>query len=237
MSTRTYLPPQVPFPEGNDSGRRRPGANDEPSRLVGGRWRRRVSYLPLGALLVLGCSAGGVVVALNLGHRQAVLALAHPVTVGQTLMERDLREVSLARGSGLAAISAGSTDRIVGRPAAYTMPKGTLLTESVLGEPQIPPRGKAVVAVGLKEGRFPAGLECGSRVAVVKVPEPEGGTAEPELPDPSSPVWYATVVAVWGKERGETAVVSLQLGEDEAREVAAFPTDSISVLLVRKEVL
>ncbi|GAA0505533.1 MULTISPECIES: hypothetical protein [Streptomyces] len=196
-----------------------------------------MSYLPLGALLVLGCSAGGVVVALNLGHRQAVLALAHPVTVGQTLMERDLREVSLARGSGLAAISAGMTDRIVGRPAAYTMPKGTLLTESVLGAPQIPPRGKAVVAVGLKEGRFPAGLERGSRVAVVKVPEPEGGTTEPQLPDPSSPVWYATVVAVWGKERGKTAVVSLQLGEDEAREVAAFPTDSISVLLVRKEVL
>ncbi|AGP58308.1 hypothetical protein [Streptomyces rapamycinicus] len=196
-----------------------------------------MSYLPLGALLVLGCSAGGVVVALNLGHRQAVLALAHPVTVGQTLMERDLREVNLARGSGLAAIPSGATDRIVGRPAAYTMPKGTLLTESVLGEPQVPPRGKAVVAVGVKEGRFPAGLERGSRVAVVQVPEPAGDSTEAPLPKPSSPVWYATVVAAWGKERGETAVVSLQLGEDEAREVAASPTDSISVLLVREEAL
>ncbi|MEU0924578.1 SAF domain-containing protein [Streptomyces malaysiensis] len=196
-----------------------------------------MSYLPLGALLVLGCSAGGVVVALNLGHRQAVLALAHPVTVGQTLMERDLREVSLARGSGLAAISAGAIDQVVGRPVAYSIPEGTLLTESVLGEPRIPPRGKAVVAVGLKEGRFPPGLERGSRVAVVKVPTPEGGATEPQLPDPSSPVWYATVVAAWGKERGQTAVVSLQLDEDEAREVAASPSDSISVMLVREDVL
>ncbi|QLH21833.1 flagellar biosynthesis protein FlgA [Streptomyces sp. Rer75] len=196
-----------------------------------------MSYLPLGALLVLGCSAGGVVMALNLGHRQAALALAHPVTVGQTLMEQDLREVNLARGSGLVAISAGSTDQVVGRPVAYSMPRGTLLTESVLGERQIPPRGKAVVAVGLKEGRFPSALERGSRVAVVQVTEPGGDSTKPPLPKPSSPVWYATVVAVWGKERGQTAVVSLQLGEDEAREVAALPSDSVSVLLVREEAL
>jgi hypothetical protein len=192
-------------------------------------------YLLLGVLLVLGCAAGGVVVASQLGHRQSVLALARPVTVGQQLSARDVREVSISMGTGLAVIPAASKSQAVGHLVAYSLPAGTLLTKGVLGPARIPPAGQGVAAVGLKPGQFPPDLQPGNLVTVVVAPAADAGTSASSSGTASSgpSSWEAVVLGVRTNSTDQTTVVSLQLAEADARELAAAPpAGQISVVVV-----
>ena len=76
------------------------GKNGAPARLAGAPRQRRVPYLLVGILLVLGCAAAGVVVALRLGHRVPVLELARPVSVGQALTAQDVGRSMSRPGPG-----------------------------------------------------------------------------------------------------------------------------------------
>src|SRR5919198_4838968 len=113
MSTRTdhAVPdePRRPW-----AGRRR--GQDAPSRVTGSGKRRRIPYLLLGVLLVVGCVAGAVVVGGQLGNRVSVLALARAVTVGQTLSTQDVQQVAISFDSGLDVVRANSMSTVVGRP-------------------------------------------------------------------------------------------------------------------------
>ncbi|MFE0104486.1 SAF domain-containing protein [Streptomyces sp. NPDC059009] len=194
------------------------------------RRRRRVPHLLLGVLLVAGCATGGVVAGTRLGDREPVLALARPVDVGQELTRKDLREVSLAKDSGLAVIPAGSASRVTGRTVAYSLPAGALLTRDVLGAAKLPKPGRAVAAIGLKPGQYPPGLERGNPVRVVIAPE-AGDRAESPRPTESL---RGVVADVRGDEREGTTVVSVDMIEDDARRLAAAPAGQVSVVLVRR---
>lgn len=200
-----------------------------PARLAGVSGRRSLPYLLTGLLLVLGCAAGGVVVATEIGHRQSVLVLAQPVAVGHQLADRDVRETSISIDSGLSAIPARLRPDVVGRALAYTLPAGALLTMDVLGSPQIPPVGQAVTALGLKAGQFPPELSAGAVVTVVATPvsSQTDGTATP----PSS-TWNATVTDIHADPGEQLTEVSLQLPQDDARQLAAASTGQISVVMV-----
>lgn len=198
-------------------------------RVAGVPRRRRLPYLLLGVLLVVGCSAGGVVVATQLGHRQEVLALARPVTVGQQLSARDLREVSVSTGTGLAVVPAASKATVEGRPVAYSLPAGALLTGDLLGNARVPPTGQAVAAVGLKAGQFPPELQAGNRVTVVIAPTPGAGT---DTPSTSTAAWQAVVTGVRTDDAAQTTVVSLQMAQADARALAAQSAGQVSVVVV-----
>jgi hypothetical protein len=197
--------------------------------LEGAPRRRRVPYLLLGVLLVGGCATGGVVAARQLGRREAVLELARPVSVGQQLAAGDLREVSVSTDSGLAVIPAGAKGRAVGRPVAYSAPAGVLLTRDLLGTARIPPAGRGVAAVGLKEGQAPVGLQAGNHVAVVEAPSSDAGTGSPSGTAAS---WNAVVLGVTTDRTAQTTVVTLQLAEADARQVAAVSAGQLSVVVV-----
>lgn len=198
-------------------------------RVAGVPRRRRLPYLLLGVLLVLGCSAGGVVVATQLGHRQEVLALARPVTVGQELSARDLRVVSVSTGTGLDVVPAGSKTKVEGRPVAYSLPAGALLTGDLLGDARVPPAGQAVAAVGLKAGQFPPELQAGNRVTVVVAPTPGATT---DTPSASAASWQAVVTGVRTDDSAQTTVVSLQMAQADAQALAAEPVGQVSVVVV-----
>lgn len=204
-----------------------------PRRVAGVLRRRRLPYLLLGVLLVLGCAAGGVVAATRLGHREAVLALARPVTVGQQLSVRDVREVSVSTDTGLAVVPAASKARVVGRPVAYSLPAGALLTKDLLGDAQVPPSGRAVAALGLKAGQFPPGLQPGNQVTVVIAPpgDAASGTA-PSSGSAGVSSWSAVVSGVRTDGTDQTTVVSLQMAQADARALAAEPVGQVSVVLV-----
>lgn len=200
-------------------------ATENGSRLAGAPRRRRVPYLLVGVLLVVGCTTAGVVVATQLGDRQEVLVLAEPVTVGQRITERDVREVSMALDPSVEVLpkSALAEDPL----AAYSLPAGSVLTEDVLGQPATPPDGQAVMAVPLEPGQFPPGLQPGQTVQVM------AASAEDAAAETSTVSWTAVVTAVKeAGERGQLAVATLQLDAVDARAVAAWPAEELRLVVI-----
>ncbi len=197
-----------------------PPADGMASRLSGVVKTRKVPYLLAGLVLVLGCAAGGVVTALRLGQRQTVWALARPVMVGHRLTAADLRQVEISATGDLASVPTTSRG-VMGQPLAYSLPAGTLLTRVALGHAATPPDGHALAAVALKPGQFPPNLAAGARVAVVAV---GGGNNAP------SGGWSATVTDVRASSDGGESVVSLQLADTDARQVAAAPAGTLSLV-------
>ncbi len=219
-------------PGGAPPGRGRK-AESGPVRVTGARRRRRVPYLAAGVLLVLGCAVAGVLVATRLGATEPVLVLARPVAVGQVLTEQDLREEAVATTTGIEAVSAAAMPEIVGRPVAYSLPAGTLLTRAVLGAPQVPPPGQAITAVALDAGRFPPDLAPGTHVTVVAAANSAAfGSQPPAAAAPQVSTWPATVTAVEARENERTTVVSLLLAEGDAGALAAAPDCQVRVVAV-----
>jgi len=202
-----------------------------PSRLSGGGRRRSVPYLLLGVLLVVVCAAGGVLAGMQLGDRESVLALARPVAVGQILTPQDLKQVSLAADSGMDVIQASAASTVVGQPAAFGLPAGSLITRSVLGAPQIPAQGKAIAAVGLKPGQFPPDLSPGTTVAVLAGPG-QSTTTGTSTGSGQTSSWTAVVTGIAGRENEQTTVVSLQLFEADARALASSPAGQLSLVAI-----
>ncbi len=222
------MTPSTPRIAGADRAGQRAGAPPA-TRLTGARRRRRVPYLLLGVVLVVGCAAAGLLAGARVGSRTPVLVLARPVTVGQVLAAADVREVRIA-ADGVDTVPAGERDRVLGRPVAYSLPAGTVLTRAAVGAAQVPPPGSAIAAVSLKAGQFPTGLSAGSRVTVVVAPATSAASTASSGAAASS--WEATVVAVAARDNDQTTVLSLQLTEEDARALAAAPAGQIGVVTV-----
>lgn len=154
--------------------------------------------------------------------------LARSVTVGQVLSDEDLREVSVSIDSGLTFIPVRSRAAVEGQLVAYSLPAGTPLTEDLMGEADIPPTGQAVAAVGLKAGQFPPGVQPGNHVVVVVAP---GNGSANSTASPSS-AWDASVTDVRNNGTDQITVISLQMAQGDARQLAAAPTGQISVVMV-----
>ncbi|MCK9904450.1 SAF domain-containing protein [Frankia sp. Cpl3] len=221
-------PSSTPRAAGPDrAGRRTSGA--PAARLTGGpRRRRRVPYLLLGVVLVVGCAVAGLVAGARVGSREPVLVLARPVTVGHVLAAGDVREVRISV-DGVDTIGAGERDSVLGKPVAYSLPAGTVLSRAAVDAAQVPPPGEAIAAVALKAGQFPTGLAAGSRVTVVVAP---ATSAVSTASAGGAESWPATVVAVVAADTEQTTVVSLQLAEADARALAAAPAGQIGVVTV-----
>jgi hypothetical protein len=91
-----------------------------------------------------------------------------------------------------------------------------------------------VAAVGLKPGQFPPDLQSGNLVTVVVAPAADAGTSASSSGTASSgpSSWEAVVLGVRTNSTDQTTVVSLQLAEADARQLAAAPAGQISVVVV-----
>ncbi|GAA2975703.1 SAF domain-containing protein [Actinokineospora diospyrosa] len=207
--------------------RKKPAA----SRLRTPGRRRGVPYLLLGVLLVLVCVGAFVLISLRTGDRQPVLALARAVSVGQVLAAQDLRQVNVAVDPGVAVVPVDQAATVVGRPMATSLSAGTLLTPEAVGEAAVPAAGQAIAALALKPGQFPAEVSPGARVSVVFVPGPTGTATTP--PTTGGVVWPAVVTSVNTQPSGgQETVVSVQLAETAARQVAAVPAGQVSIVML-----
>ncbi|WP_394620150.1 hypothetical protein JNUCC0626_13895 [Lentzea sp. JNUCC 0626] len=186
------------------------------------RTRRRISRpVVLGVLVLVGGAVGVVGVQRLTGHEEA-LALARPVEVGQLLVEQDLVEVNLSASDVVDLVPASDAPSLLGRPAAYRLPVGILLTRSAVGHPQVPAAGRAVVALALKPGQYPPGLSAGTSVIVL---------IRPTDSERESDFWPAVVAAVEDRRETAAAVVSFDLSQVDAREVAAKQADRVAVVM------
>jgi len=199
------------------------------SRVTAAPRRRNVPYLLVGVLLVLVCAGGAVVAGQTLGGRVSVLALARPVAAGQVLTAGDVRAVEMASGSGVDLIPAGSASTVVGRPVAFSLPAGSLLTRAQVGSAQLPAAGEAVAAVGVKPGQFPPDVQPGARVAVLVSAGTDTGTGGGPAAGTS---WTGVVVGVTAGGGDQTTVVSVRTSEADARAVAAAPAGRLTVVVL-----
>jgi SAF domain len=204
---------------------------DNASRWRGGQ-RPSIPHLLAGVLLVLACAVGGVLWSSAAGDRQQVLALARPVSVGQMLSPADLREVSIAVEPGMSTVAASQASAVAGRTMATSLPAGSLLTSDMLGTALVPGEGQAITALALKPGMFPPALAPGARVVVVSAPGlatgPSGAFVSPSVPG----TWQAIVTGVTARADDQVTVVSLQLAEAAARQVAAAPAGQLSLVML-----
>ncbi|CAM3756010.1 SAF domain-containing protein [Kibdelosporangium persicum] len=202
------------------------------SRLRGTKRRRSVPHLLLGALLVLACAAGFLLVSLNSANRRPVLALAKPVVVGQVLTAQDLKQANVAVDSEVAVVDANQAASLVGKTMSVNLPAGALLTRDAVSGAGVPAAGKALAALALKVGQFPPEVAPGNHVSVVFVPGQTGAVpASPPAPD-STTAWPAVVTSVTSPPNQQVTVVSVQLSQAAARQIAAVPAGQLSIVML-----
>ncbi|HVA60934.1 MAG TPA: SAF domain-containing protein [Mycobacteriales bacterium] len=199
-------------------------------RLPRLRRPRRPLTAAAGAVLITVCAVTAGVLYTGASRQLAVLALAHPVSIGQPMTAADLRVAHLS-GSGLNAIPASAAARLVGRTLTADLPAGTLLETGMLTAAGTPTGDQEVVGVALKPGSLPGGeLAAGDRVAVLQVATNTGGGS-------ASPggvlVPAALVLSVQPDPTSDTTLVDLAVGPGQAVSVAsAAAAGTVSLALL-----
>jgi hypothetical protein len=202
------------------------------SRLRGTKRRRSIPHLLLGALLVLACAAAFLLVSLNSGNKQSVLALAQPVSVGQVLTAQDLKQVNVAVDPGVSVVDASQAASVVGKTMSENLPSGALLTLDAVSGTGVPANGQALAALSLKAAQFPPEVSAGAHVSVVFVAGQAGaGLASPPTPD-STTAWPAVVTSVTTPPNQQITVVSVQVSQAAASQIAAVPAGQLSVVML-----
>jgi hypothetical protein len=145
----------------------------EALRFRGNSHRRRPVVAIASLALVTCCVAIFTSVYLHAGNRVAILAVARNVPQGHTITSGDLDVVRLSFSAGLSPVSADDAYRVIGRTAAVSLLRGTLISLTELtGHGGLQP-GQAIVGVATKVGQLPAGgVTDGDTVDVILTGSP-----------------------------------------------------------------
>jgi hypothetical protein len=190
--------------------------------------RRSSRHMLLGAVLVLAFSLIFYVTALRTDPRTAVLALARAVPAGHALTDADLMVARIVPDSALAIVPATQRVQVIGRTTTMPLAAYSLLSPQELGPGAWPPAGSSVIAVAVKAGRMPTGVNAGAQVTVLVLP-PASSTGN--APSTATPLpTRATVVSLAGPDPTGASVVSLLLASADALRVAGS-TGEIALVL------
>jgi len=197
-----------------------------PALVPGGGRQRRWSLALLAVLVTVASALGFVVLWMNAGGREPVLALRRNVTAGQTIEDDDLQVVRVAADPGIDPIASSGRDDVVGRPAAADLLAGTLLVPEAIGTASGLEAGQAVIAVPVSPEELPADLEGGDRVVLLR-----SSTNAPTGDAPAAEtIGDGTVIAIQRDDSGSTVPVSVRVAEGLLPEIAAaIQSDSITV--------
>jgi SAF domain-containing protein len=179
------------------------------------RRRRSTPHILLGAVLVAVFGLGFAVTALRVDPRTAVLALAGPVAAGHVLTDADLTVVRIVPDPSLGVLPEAQRSAVVGRTLRLPMAAHSLLSSDALGPAAWPPKGESLIAVSVKAGRVPSGVEAGAPVLVLVVPGASSTGGDPANPL-AVPQARATVVSVIAADSSGASVVSLLMTSADA---------------------
>jgi SAF domain len=140
------VPPRTPL------GVDRPG----PTLVPGPGRQRRWSLALVAVLVTLGSALGFVILWMNAGGREPVLALANDVQAGEQIQADDLRVVKVSFGTGITPVAASASDQVVGRPAAVDLLAGTLLTADAVGDDGGVDTTAAVISIPVPRNELPS---------------------------------------------------------------------------------
>ena len=170
MSVTSPAPP-TPRTSGN-------GAGPTPVRVRSAR-QRRLPWLALAVVLVVG---GGLLVGLlvqSAGHSSAVLFAARGIAPGQVIRDADLRAVYVGIDGRSSLVPATSRRSVVGKVAAVGIPEGALLAPGQVAAGGGLDPGSVVVGALLGPGELPVPtLRAGNVVQLVAVTGSQGARLE-----------------------------------------------------------
>jgi SAF domain len=132
-----------------------------------GKSRRRPLLAASGAMLVVVCAGLGAVVSGRAASRSSYLAVTRFVPAGVPISAPDLGTVSLPPTPGIAAVTLGELDAVLGRRSAVALEPGDLLVPADVASGPGLPAGRALVGASLATGQMPVELAPGDEVLVV----------------------------------------------------------------------
>ena len=192
-----------------------PAAPMVAERLPVVRRRRRPAHAMAGAFVLLICAYVGAQFALHGQPTAELVTVVRPVAAGQALTAADLGTTHLS-GGGVHGFAGSTIDALVGRRTAVSLPAGTLLSNALLTDATSPGPGQQVLAMALRAGAYPPGLQPGQAVGVLQVPSTAAGTGMASL----VLAGRARVVAVQADAGSGVTVVSLALDNARVLDVA-----------------
>jgi hypothetical protein len=148
------------------------------------------------------------------------------------LSMQDLRQVNVAVDPGVSVVEANQAASVIGKTMSTSLPAGSLLTPEAIAASLLPDQGQAIAALALKAGQFPPEISPGSHVLVVFVPAQMGVASPGPRSGDASWVWPAVVTSVSVPANEQTTVVSVELSEAAARQVAAAPSGQLSLIML-----
>jgi SAF domain len=189
-----------------------------PSLVAGGARRRRWPLAMLAVLVTLGSALTFVVLWMNAGGREPVLAVRRAVAAGQIIKAEDLSVVRVAVDPGIEPLDASARDDVIGRSAATDLLAGSLLIAAAVGDDEGLESGTAVVAVPVPSEELPSvDLEAGDRVLLY-----QGLPAEGDGRTTADTIGDARVFAIHANEEGAASIsVSVIVDEGVVPDVAA----------------
>ncbi len=217
-------------PTGRDADPSRPD-----SRLAPTPRERRVPWIVLGVLIVVGSGLAFAFWASQVGDRVEALVLARSVGAGDQIEPSDLAVVRVGADTDLPTIPPQRRDDLAGRVATADLDAGTLLTESLLVDDTTLGSDHALVGLTIEQGELPmADLRAGATLLVVKTPTE---AAAAELAGVTPPVvWVGEVFSTTAFDdgvEGPAVYLSLRVRTSEAPSVAAaVAQDRVRLVLV-----
>lgn len=184
-----------------------------------------VAAVCLGALL-------GVWAWTSTSTTHEVVAARQTITRGQTISQADLMTVQVGVDPGLKPIPGSQLTGLVGQRAALDMAAGSLVTGDDVTATVLPRQGMSLVGVALPPSLLPGeALVAGDRVRVVATPGQQGDVG----PEPPATI-PATVVGVYPDGQGGQTIVSVEVPQERAAELAArSATGKVALVLDSRE--
>jgi hypothetical protein len=187
-----------------------------PAVVPGGRQQRRWSLALVAVLLTLGSALAFVVLWMNAGDRQPVLALANDVAAGQEITANDLKVVRVSADGGVSLVASSARDQVIGQPAKVNLAAGSLLVAEAVGDGGLE-SGDAVIAIPIPVTRLPTDLGANDRLTLYRT----GGPGDDA--GPATRIGEGTVSSVQNPRdaTGRDVRVSVIVEEHLVPEIAA----------------
>jgi flagella basal body P-ring formation protein FlgA len=194
--------------------------------------RRRPALI---AASVAAICLGGLLAAFawtSTSNTQSVLAMRVAVERGAVIGPDDVMTVQVSTDPALRPVPASQASTVVGQRAATDIAAGTLVTLEQVSDAVLPAVGMSIVGVGLPASQMPGEpLLVGDRVRVVATPGQSG-----EVIAGGQVTIAATVVGVRVNNENGQNVVSVQVPEQDAAELAArAATGNVALVLDSRE--
>lgn len=174
---------------------------------------RRMPWLALALVLVVGGGLLSGLLVQSAGDRSAVLAAAHSIAPGQVITDADLRIVDVGVDGQASVVPAEARDAVLGQVAIVGIPEGALLAAGQVAPDGGLDQGSVVVGAQLGPGELPvSSLRPGDVLDLVAVSGGQGAEVEP--------LGRASIFTTAPGTQTGTVFVSLVVDESIAAQVA-----------------